>query len=124
MTARFQGSDLDLVRSEEEIEIETWSGEAAARHRAIIWVVVDEQDRVLIRSYRGPGARWFREVVAQPDCRIHMHGRALDARANPASDPESVAACSEGLRTKYAGHSATPSMRRNYLETTLELVPR
>ena len=54
MNARFEQSDLDLLRSEEEIEIETWSAEAGPRHRAIIWVVVDDQDRVLIRSYRGP----------------------------------------------------------------------
>ena len=124
MNARFATSDLDQLRTEEEIEIETWSGEGGARHRAIIWVVVDNQDRVLIRSYRGPGARWFREVVTQPDCRIHLRGRALEARAEAATDPDRAAACSEGLRTKYAGHSATPSMRRSYLETTLELVPR
>jgi hypothetical protein len=123
MSNRFQIPDLDLLRSEEEIEIET-SSDTGAAHRAIIWVVVDKQDRVFIRSYRGPGARWFREVVARPDCRIHLRGRALDARADPATDPDRVAACSEGLRTKYDGHSATPSMRRSYLETTLELVPR
>jgi hypothetical protein len=124
MSVRFHQPDLDLLRAEEEIEIETWSGETDARHRAIIWVVVDEQDRVLIRTYRGPGSRWFREVIAQPDCRILVRGRELDALADPATDPERVAACSEALRTKYAGHSATPSMRRSYLETTLELVPR
>jgi hypothetical protein len=124
MTHPFAQPDLELLRTEDEIEIETWSTDAGPRHRAIIWVVVDDQDRALIRSYRGPGARWFREVVAQPDCRIHVRGRAIDARANPATDPNRVAACSEGLRTKYAGHSATPSMRRSYLETTLELVPR
>ena len=123
MKDRFQNRDLDLLRSEEEIEIETWLDGGAA-HRAIIWVVVDEQGRVLIRSYRGPGARWFREVVARPDCRIHLRGRALDVRAVAATDQDRVAACSEGLRTKYAGHSATPSMRRSHLETTLELVPR
>ncbi|HTI29515.1 MAG TPA: DUF2255 family protein [Methylomirabilota bacterium] len=124
MTSWFERFDLDLLRAEEEIEIETRPNDDGTTHRTIIWVVVDEQDRVLIRSYRGPGARWFREVVAQPDCRIHIAGRILDARAVPATDPDSVAACSEGLRTKYAGHSATPSMRRSYLETTLELVPR
>lgn len=122
--AKFEQSDLDLLRSEEEIEIETWVTESGPRHRAIIWVVADDQDRVLIRSYRGPGARWFREVVAQPECRIHVHGRALEARCDSATDSDRVAACSEGLRTKYAGHSATPSMQRSYLETTLELVPR
>jgi hypothetical protein len=123
MSIRFAGTDLDLLRSEEEIEIET-SSDAGASHRATIWVVVDEQDRVLIRSYRGPGARWFREVAARPDCRIHLRGRALDARAVAATDQDRVAACSEGLRTKYAGDPATPSMRRSHLETTLELVPR
>lgn len=123
MNASFDQPDLDLLRTEEEIEIETWT-EAGASHRAIIWVVVDDEDRVLIRSYRGPGARWFREVVAQPDCRIHLRGRALDASAEPATDPDSVTACSDGLRTKYADHSATPFMRRHYLETTLEIVPR
>jgi hypothetical protein len=123
MSLRFEPPDLELLRPAEEIRIETWST-ADATHRTIIWVVVDDQDRALVRSYRGPEARWFREVVAQPDCRIHVAGRALDARAEPAADPERVAACSEGLRTKYAGHSATPLMRRSYLETTLELVPR
>lgn len=123
MTAAFEPFDVDLLRSSEEIEIETWSTSAGPRHRTIIWVVVDDRDRVLIRSYRGPSARWFREVVAQPACRIHVGGRTLDARAEPATDPERVAACSEGLRIKYAGHSATPAMRRTYLETTLELVP-
>ena len=123
MSNRFEGTDLDQLRSEEEIEIET-SSDPGAAHRAIIWVVVDDEDRVLIRSYRGPGARWFREVVAKPECRIHVRGRALDVRAVAATDPDRVAACSEGLRTKYDGHSATPSMRRRHLETTLELVPR
>lgn len=124
MSTLFEQPDLDLLRSEEEIEIETRSAATEARHRAIIWVVVDEQDRVLIRSYRGPSARWFREVVEQPDCLIHVAGHVLEARAEPATDPERVAACSEGLQAKYAGHSATPSMLRSYLETTLELVPR
>ena len=123
MTDLFAPPDLELLRAAEEIRIETWST-AAAPHRTIIWVVVDDKGRVFVRSYRGPEARWFREIVAQPDCRIHVARRALDARAEPAADAERVAACSEGLRTKYAGHSATPFMRRTYLETTLELVPR
>lgn len=124
MSQRFEPSDLELLRVEDEIEIETSAGRGGPIHRTIIWVVVDDQDRVLIRSYRGPGARWFREITARPDGRVHVRGRALAIRADPAADPDRIDACSEVLRRKYAGHSGTASMLRNYLETTLELLPR
>ncbi len=123
MSSAFAPSDLELLRSEDEIEIESTSA-GGATHRTVIWVVVDGRDRVLIRSYRGPGARWFREISDRPDGRVHVRGRSLDVRAVPATDEERVTACSEGLRTKYALHASTPSMMRSYLETTLELVPR
>ena len=124
MTDRFEASDLALLREEQEIEIETSAAEEAPLHRAIIWVVVDDRERVLIRSYRGPAARWFREITAHPDGRVHAAGRALDVRAVPAADPDRVAACSDGLRSKYAGDPATPRMLRDHLEATLERVPR
>lgn len=124
MSQSFAPSDLELLRTDEEVEIETSAGGGGPIHRTVIWVVVDDHDRVLIRSYRGAGARWFREVTAQPEGRLHVRGRALAVRAVPAADPERVAACSEGLRTKYAGHPSMPFMLRSYLETTLELLPR
>jgi hypothetical protein len=124
VSAPFDASDLTLLREEDEIEIETAAGEEGPAHRAIIWVVVDDRDRVLIRSYRGPGARWYREITARPEGRVHVRGRALLVRAIPAGDGDRVAACSEGLRSKYAGDPATPRMLRQHLETTLELVPR
>jgi hypothetical protein len=124
VSGAFDASDLAQLRDEEEIEIETAAGDGGPVHRAIIWVVVDEADRVLIRSYRGPGARWYREVTAMPDCRIHVRGRVIEATTVPAGDPERVAACSAGLRTKYAADPAMPRMLRDYLETTLELRQR
>lgn len=124
MTVRFDASDLALLRAEDEIEIETSAGEEGPTHRAIIWVVVDEQDRVLIRSYRGPGARWYREITEHPEGRAHVRGRALLVRAVSAADEDRVAACSEGLRRKYPRDPAMPRMLRDHLETTLELVPR
>jgi hypothetical protein len=124
MIAPFDASVLALLREEEEIEIETAAGEEGLSHRAIIWVVVDDRDRVLIRSYRGPGARWFREITARPEGVIHIRERALPVRAVPAADEDRVAPCSEGLRRKYARDPAMPRMIRDHLETTLELVPR
>ena len=124
MSQRFEASALALLRDEQEIEIETSAAEEASLHRAIIWVVVDDQDRVLIRSYRGSGARWFREITAHPDGRVLVKGRALDVRAIPAADQGRIAACSDALKRKYAGDPAMPRMLRDHLETTLELVPR
>ena len=123
MSSGFEATDLALLRDAEEVEIGTAS-EAGARHRTIIWVVVDEQDRVLIRSYLGPDARWYREAIARPDCHVQVVGRTIEVRAVPAADAERVAACSDGLRRKYARHASMQGMLRKYLETTLELVPR
>jgi hypothetical protein len=124
MSERFDSADLALLRDEEEVDIETAASDEGPAHRAIIWVVVDERERVLIRSYRGPGARWYREIMARPDGILHVRGRELPVRAVPAGDPERVEACTEALRTKYAGQHSMPVMLRQYLETTLELLPR
>ena len=124
MSERFDSADLALLRDDEEVDIETAASGEGPAHRAIIWVVVDERERVLIRSYRGPGARWYREIMARPDGILHVRGRALPVRAVPADDPERVEACTEALRTKYAGQHSMPVMLRQYLETTLELLPR
>jgi hypothetical protein len=94
-------------------------------HRTVIWVVVDSANRVLIRTYLGPGSRWFREVVAQPDCRLHVGGKVLDVRAVAATDEERIAAYNVELLRKYARSRSTPFMLvEEVLPTTLELVPR
>jgi hypothetical protein len=123
MSTRFEDADLAVLRDEEEVEIETSAGDGPL-HRTIIWVVVDDRDRVLIRSYLGGRARWYREVTARPDCRIVAGERSMNAVAVPAVDEERVVACSEGFRRKYAGQTSTGAMIRQYHETTLELVPR
>jgi hypothetical protein len=124
MSKGFEPADLAMLRDEEEVELETAASEGGPPHRAIIWVVVDEHDRVLIRSYRGAGARWYREIIARPEAILHVRELALPVRAVAAVDPERIAACTNGLRTKYAGHRSMPVMLRQYLETTLELLQR
>lgn len=124
MSAGYDPAVLDALRAEEEVEIETSAGEDGPIHRTIIWVVVDDRGRVLIRSYRGAGARWFREITSRPDTHLHVRGQALAVRAVPATDADRVAACSEEIGRKYAGHHSVRSMVTKYLETTLELLPR
>jgi hypothetical protein len=124
MSVGFDPSAVDTLRAEDEVEIETSAGEGGPIHRTIIWVVVDDRGRVLIRSYRGAGARWFREITARPDTLLHVRGQALAVRAIPATDAERVTACSEEFGRKYAGQYSVRSMVTRYLETTLELLPR
>lgn len=125
MTDRFSASDLELLRDAMEPAIETRAAPGAPIHRTVIWVVVDSHDRALIRTYRGPSSRWYREILAQPDCRIHLGSRALDVLAVPASDPDRIAAYNDVLVRKYAGQRSTQAMlAEDLLPTTLELLPR
>jgi hypothetical protein len=125
MSVSFDGATLELLRAVEEPEIETSAAPGATRHRTIIWVVVDEHDRVFIRSVRGAGARWYREALAQPVAVLYAEGRAIDVSVEPAADPERIAACSRWILSKYAGqYSARAMVAEHTLETTLELLPR
>lgn len=121
---RFGADELAFLRAVEEVEIETARSAEAPRHRAIIWVVVDERDRVLVRTFRGPGSRWYREALANPRCRLLAGARALEARAVAADDEELIEAYSRAVQRKYARSRSTPFMLEPHvLSTTLQLLP-
>ena len=115
---------LDRLRHEIEVDIETRRSADAAPHRTVIWVVVDPVDRVLVRSYRGQGARWYREALAGTATALIVDGTDLPVQVVDAADPERVASCSAELLSKYAGDPAARAMVRDeVLGTTLELRP-
>ena len=121
----FASDILGRLRTTEEVRIETGAASSAPAHRTTIWVVVDERDRVLIRTYRGPTSRWYREVLAQPDCVLWLGGESVPVRAEAADDPERIAAASRGYEAKYAGDGAVRGMVADaVLPTTLEVRPR
>jgi hypothetical protein len=125
MIDRFSPSDLELLRTAKEVSIQTRAAPDAPVHRAVIWIVVDAADRVLIRTWKGPRTRWYREAQAQPDCRLHVGGRTLNVRVVAADDPDRVQAYSDEVQRKYARSMSTPSMLEpQVLPTTLELLPR
>ncbi len=120
----FDADLLDRLRREIEVEIETRPAADAAPHRTIIWVVVDAKDRVLIRSYRGAGARWYREATSGTPTALVVGGQVVPVTVEHARDEERIQACSAELERKYAGDPATPAMvREEVLDTTLELHP-
>ncbi len=119
----FDAGTLARLRDDREVHIETRGPEDEV-HRTIIWVVVDAKDRVLIRSYRGAGARWYREATRAGAAALVIRGATTPVRVDVASDSERLAACSTELERKYAGDPATPAMVADeVLETTLELLP-
>jgi hypothetical protein len=116
---------LDRLRTTDEVRIETRAAPSAPAHRTTIWLVVDEQGRVLIRTYRGPASRWYREVRANPECVLWLGSEPVLVRAETANDPDRIAAASRGYQTKYAGDRAVRGMvAEAQLPTTLELRPR
>jgi len=116
---------LDRLRTTDEVRIETRAAPPAPAHRTTIWVVVDEQDRVLIRTYQGPNSRWYRELRSNPECALWLGSQPVPVRAEPANDADRIAAASRGYEAKYAGDPAVRGMvAQAQLPTTLELRPR
>jgi hypothetical protein len=116
----FSQDDLERIDRAKTVRIET-SKPGGPVHSTIIWAVVEDGD-VYVRSWRGPGARWYREAVANPDVAIVVRKERMAARAVPATDPGSVARASRGLERKYAGDPAVGSMvREDILGTTLRI---
>jgi hypothetical protein len=120
----FDAALLDRLRDEIEVDLETRAGADSPSHRTTIRVVVDAQDRVLIRSYRGAGARWYREATSGTPATLVIGDEAVQVAVEHARDRERIQACSAELVSKYAGDPATPAMvGDDVLDTTLELRP-
>lgn len=119
----FEPGVLDLIRTEAEVGIVTSRAPGSTEHRTIIWIVVDDAGRVLVRSVRGTRGRWYRECLANPECAILVAGQEVATTAVPAEDPERIEACSRALRAKYARWRASleAMLVDDVLETTLEL---
>jgi hypothetical protein len=120
----FDDATLALLGEARTVTIETQHPPGPPR-RTVIWVVVDETGRILVRSVRGTRGRWYRDLMARPKGALLANGTRIAVRAEPARDPDRVAACSRALAAKYhrAGGSLASMLLPGTLETTLELHP-
>ena len=113
-----------MLRDAREIRIETRPAPDVPPHRTTIWVVVDDQDRAFIRTYRGPASRWYREAISNERVGLLVAGQRIEVSLEQADDAERVAACSAALRGKYTGTGGLRGMLADEnLPTTLELHP-
>jgi hypothetical protein len=122
---RFPEAVRKRLAAAREVRIETSRGRGQPVHRVVIWIVVDDAGRVLIRSWLGREARWYREATANPRGAVWIGEDRVPVRFKPASDPESVAAADAGYRSKYrrSGQSLQEMLDPQLAETTLELLP-
>jgi hypothetical protein len=106
------------------VVIETSAAPDAPVHETIIWVVVDDRGRALVRSVRGPRGRWYRELRANPTGTLVVGDRRVPVRAEPGGQPE-IDACTEALRAKYPRQRASLAsmLAEHTLSTTLVLTP-
>jgi hypothetical protein len=120
----FEADDAALMREARTVEIETSAGHGGATHRAIIWIVVDEDGRAFVRSWLGQRGRWYRELAANHDGAVHVGNRRIPIRAKHA-DAAGIEACSRLLRVKHRSSkgSLLSMLRDEVLDTTLELEP-
>jgi hypothetical protein len=119
----FGPTALDAIRAARTVVIETAAAPGHQAHETVIWIVVDDEDRVLVRSVRGGRGRWYRELRANPAGAIHVAGTRLAVMAEPAADAGRVAACSTALAAKYrtSRGSLASMVRDEILDATLEL---
>jgi hypothetical protein len=121
---RLPADALALLRETREVDIETRPAPDVPPHRTTIWVVVDDEGRAFIRTYRGPGSRWYREATVAPSVTLLVDGQRIDVALEQATDAERIEACSRALQAKYAGASGLRGMLAEAtLPTTLQLRP-
>ena len=120
----FAADDAALMRGARTVVIETSAGLGKKSHRATIWIVVDEDGRAFVRSWRGQRGRWYRELMANPDGAVHVGNRRIAIRAKPA-DESGIESCSRLLRRKHRSSKASllSMLRDEVLDTTVELEP-
>jgi hypothetical protein len=121
--AKFPSDILAALAEREEVEIETGG------RRTIIWIVA-HGPHVFVRSVRGETGRWYQDLLADPKATIHFRGKPklppVAVRGVPATDPDSVAACSRALEKKYARHGSSlkAMLLPRTLPTTVRLEPQ
>ena len=125
MSESFPAQLLDALRAARTVRIRTRRASEDDRRETIIWLVVDEEDRVLVRSVRGARGRWFRDLRSQPMGLLIVGAAQVEMRAELAADPGRVDACSRALSEKYAhsGASLASMLLPEVLEATMELHP-
>jgi len=116
--------ELDRIGAAEELQIAPARLNGTLRKPVTIWVVRDRDD-LYVRSYRGPGASWYRGSQVRHEGHIEAGGIEKDvifADVGHGLEAEVDAA----YRQKYGRYArlVDQMVRPETQATTLKLVPR
>jgi len=118
--ARFDAEILQQLREAKEVSIRT---EKHPNSAVVIWVVVAE-DELFVRSWRGTGGRWYRDLATGGPATLEFGGHRLAVQAFPTDDTAAIARVSEEFLRKYRSSSHAQEMvRSEILPTTLRIEP-
>src|SRR5437764_732716 len=114
---------LDRIGAADELALAARRPDGTLKRAVTIWVV-RVGDEIYVRSYRGPGGRWYRAASARPTGHIASGGIERDVRFVKAQ-PETAEAIDAAYREKYARFPAyvEPMLTDQARATTLRLVP-
>jgi hypothetical protein len=117
------GAELRHLADVEEITIGFRLPDGSAGSRPI-WVV-QAGDEVFVRSIRGRRGGWYRRLRADPDGEVRDGGHTHPVRAEPVSDPATIAQVTQAYVDKYGGSPyVRPLLEEPGIGATLRLVPR
>ena len=109
-----------------EVDLTTFGRKSGQPSRSTIWITTDEQGRIHIRSGRGLGGDWPRNLMANGRAILHIDGRDFAVRARHVTDRAELLASRDAVKAKYGrdvpmsqpGQPPTPPE-----QATFELVP-
>ena len=112
---RFNADTLNQLRAAREVSIRT---EKHPDGGVVIWVVVAD-DEVFVRSWRGTGGRWYRDLVAgggergawRPPPDDRCHGNRSRQRRILAEAPTEHACARDGADRNPADNAAARATR-------------
>jgi hypothetical protein len=120
MAETFEPAPVGLLRDAVEVAIRT---SANPERGTVIWVVV-VGDGVFVRSFRGPGAKWYVAATADGRATLELDDRRWPVRVTPVADPAVIGKVSQAYLAKYTTSPYAKEMvRPEILPTTLHLDP-
>jgi len=118
-------AELDDIGAADELRLSSLRQDGTLRDPVTIWVVRHGDD-LYVRSFKGPGAAWFRGTRGSRQGHIQAGGVDTDvafADADHGLDDQIDAAYRAKYR-QYGGTYVDPMLTKQARDTTIRLVPR
>ena len=103
--SHWTASQAAAVAGRQEVQVVTRRPDGTLRPPTTIWIVQDDE-RVFVRSTNGRGAEWFRAATAAGTGQILAGGHTFEVAFSEVSDVGDLAAVDRAYRDKY-GHYAS-----------------